>query len=166
MRIRNQVISAALTLLAVAASPSIVHAEDDNVYDGKSYPGAMCDSAVSTVASVRTGSFYLNTSGAAAAVNCPVIQDSWLQTTGLAFSQLYFYNPTAGVTFSCTETAYDAVGGFLSSRSFSSTAAGSQAQLFYSGTYVPTTGNFGYIMIQCNVPAGGRIVGYQVQEKA
>ena len=166
MRHQKKIIATALTLLAVAAPPAVVHAEDDNVFDGKSYPGAMCDSAASTIASVRTGSFYANSSGAAALVNCPVIQDSWLSSTGLAFSQLYFVNP-AGGTFTCTQSAYDANGGFLSSRSFSSTTSGLQAKLFASGTsYLPTTGNFGYIMIQCTVPAGGQIRGYQVQERA
>jgi hypothetical protein len=166
MRHQNKILCTALTLLAALAPPAVVHAEDDNVNDGKSYPGAMCDSAVSSVASARTGSLYVNTSGASALVNCPVIQDSWLSSTGLAFSQMFFLNP-AGQTFTCTQSAYDANGGFLSSRSFTSTTSGLQAKLFVSGvSYLPTTGNFGYIMIQCNVPAGGQIRGYQVQEKA
>jgi len=166
MRHQKKIIATALSLLAVGASPAVVHAEDDNVFDGKSYPGAMCDSAVSSVASVRTGSFYANSSGAAALVNCPVIQDSWVSTTGLSFGEMFFSNP-AGQTFTCTQSSYDANGVFLSSRSFSSTTSGVQAQLFFSGgSYLPTTANFGYIMIQCTVPAGGQIRGYQVQEKA
>jgi len=164
MRNQSKIIAAALTLLA-AAQTSVVHAEDDNAFDGKSYPGAMCDSAVSSVASTRVSTFYVNTSGAAAAVICPVIQDSWLNTAGLTFGAMKFSN-VAGQTFSCTQTGMDANGTVLSSRSFSTTAGGLQQQLFFSGTYLPTTGNFGYIMIQCTVPAGAQIRAYQVQERA
>ena len=163
----QKIIFTALTLLAVAAVPSIVHAEDDNVFDGKSYPGVMCSPVVSSVAAARTGSSYANTSGFSAAAICPVIQDSWLSTTGLALGQMKIQNVGGGVTFSCTQTAYNSDGVFLSSRSFSTTTAGLSGQLFGTAVnFLPTTGLFGYITIQCTVPAGGQIKGYQVQEKA
>lgn len=155
----------AIFMLGFVAVPSTVHAEDDNVYDGKTYPGALCDSAASSVLSARVAPFYANTSGSAAAVICPVIQDSWLSTSNLSYARMFLSN-VAGQTFSCTQSAYTADGTLVSSRSFSTTAGGVQGQYFWNGSSYLGTTSEGYIAIQCSVPSGGQIRSYVIQEKA
>ena len=163
MRTKNKLAAFMVGLFGVCAAPSAVRAEDDASYDAKGYTGAMCDSVVSTVASVRTDGFYANTSGSTASVICPVIQDSWQNLAGLSYSHINFSN--AGGTFSCTESSFDTLGTLQSSRSFSTTSVGLQRQYFYTGSFLPTTAAEGYITIFCSVPKNSQIKGYLVQEK-
>lgn len=167
MKRQSKFASTVLVLFAATTVPSVVQAEDDNVYDGKSYPGSMCLPMDSSVLSHRVASIYYNTSGSTAYVSCPVIQDSWTSTAGLSFGGMVIEN-VAGGTFSCTQNAYNSHGYWLSSRSFSTTTTGSPFSQFFwgSSSYLPTTGNWGYITIDCSVPPYGHIKGYQVQERA
>lgn len=165
MKLRTKLVMAVLSVSIVTVVSSVSKAEDDNVYDGKSYPGSFCDSVTSTVSSYRAGPFYVNISGGVTSVNCPMVQDSWVSTGGLTFGAMYLYNP--GGTFTCTQTAYESNGtSIMGAKSFTTTAVGVQQQLFYQGGYVPTTGNFGSLSIVCSVPNGGQIRSYQGQERA
>jgi hypothetical protein len=165
MRTSTKLASALVAAFALSAVTS-AHAEDDNVYDGKGYPGSMCEPVSNTQAYVRPGVFFVNTAGDNAAAVCPVIQDSWIQVNGVSYSRMQVYNANGG-TISCTQTAYDAAGTFVSSRSGSTTGAGSQAIYFFeAGSYLPKTSSGGFIVFQCSLGQADRIISYHVQEKA
>jgi hypothetical protein len=163
MKTMNKLAASAVALLGLCVAPTTVRAEDDYSNDAKIYAGAACDSQVSSTPSTRVGAFYVNLSGGVAPVVCPVIQDSWTNTAGLAYSYITISN--AGGTFSCTESAYDTNGTLQSSRAFSVTTTGLQRQYFYTTSYLPTTANEGYMTITCNVPNNSQIKNYLVQEK-
>jgi hypothetical protein len=165
MRTSTKIASVLVTAFAIGAVPS-AHAEDDNVYDGKSYPGSMCQPVGNTQAYARPSVFYVNTAGDGANVVCPIIQESWISRAGLSYGRMQVGNFNGG-SISCTQTAYDAVGNFVSSRSASTTGAGTQTLYFFqNGTYLPTTAWEGFITIQCSLGQGDRVISYQVQEKA
>jgi hypothetical protein len=164
MKLQIKVVAVGL-LCALGVAPSAARAEDDNVYDGKTYPGSLCDAASNVQSFAKTAPFYYNSAPAGATVFCPIIQDSWQNNAGLTYSKMSIFNNVAGQTFTCTENSYNVFGTFIGSRSFSTTTQGTSAQYFFNGTYLNTTAE-GYMMIQCTMPQYGRIWSYLVQERA
>jgi hypothetical protein len=140
--------------------------------DSKIYPGSACQAwnagtsayASSSIVATGSGSVMNASSITSHEVSCPVVRDTTLNTNGTFANVLvYGYNTGAsGFKVTCTFNVTNANTGtsFSTSTQSSSAAAGN----FELSIPVTKSVSGGYYDIQCFLPPGSKIYGYNVPE--
>jgi hypothetical protein len=164
--------AAALTILALTAGMQPALAGDSKVY-----PGSACQSwnsgagafASSYIVATGFGSVMNASSAESNEVSCPVVRDNTLNTNGLfADVKVYGYNSGykdpygATLKVTCTFNVTNITAGtkFGTSSQSSSSSAGN----FELRIPVSSTNSGGSYDIQCFLPPGSMIYGYNVPE--
>lgn len=154
-----------LGFVVILSLPGLALAEDDNGNDGKGYPGSLCSARLGSSTGHRKDYEYVNTSGSSQEVTCPIIQDSWMSTSGLAYARMQVKNNNGG-SITCELNSMSITGGFVSTISKTTSSAGNQTIYFWNGSsYLPSTASEGYMFIFCTLGPNDTIVSYTIQEK-
>lgn len=162
MNAKHRIAAIGLPILSALSMPAIAA-------DGKSYPGALCQTESPTAQVVRDAAGRLfNPSSVSQSVICPVVRDVG-GAAGISSADTFVIDRNPDVDFSCTTFSRSELGNAVASKADSAGAGFASAtpsQLFVSSV-ASVAG--GYYYIRCSIPGvfGGiqsGIVTYGVNE--